>query len=125
MQDISGLPDAGQQLINSYGDGGFRVSGTKFEGSVVILPEETVQWQVDHMDDLTVDSLRAVTDNEQSIEILLIGCGASMAFIEDDLRAELKQRGIVIDAMDTGAAVRTYNVLLLEGRHVAAALIAV
>jgi uncharacterized protein len=125
MQDISGLPEAGQQLINSYGDGGFRVSGTKYEGSVVILPEETVQWQVDHMNDLTVDSLRAVTESDKSIEILLIGCGIGMAFIEEDLRAELKQSGIVIDAMDTGAAVRTYNVLLLEGRHVAAALIAV
>ncbi|MCR9212500.1 MAG: Mth938-like domain-containing protein [Proteobacteria bacterium] len=125
MQDISGLPEAGQQLINSYGDGGFRVSGTKYEGSVVILPEETVQWQVDHMNDLTADSLRVVTETDKSIEILLIGCGTSMAFIEEDLRAELKQSGIVIDAMDTGAAVRTYNVLLLEGRHVAAALIAV
>lgn len=125
MQDISGLPDAGQQLINSYGDGGFRVSGVKYEGSVIILPEKTIQWPVEHVDNLTVGSLDAVMESDKNIEILLIGCGANMAFIEEDLRAALKQNGIVIDAMDTGAAVRTYNVLLLEGRHVAAALIAV
>lgn len=124
MQDISGLPKEGQQLVNSYGDGGFRVSGVRHEGSVLIFTEETVAWPVTTMDELTVDALQAVIEAEPAVEILLIGCGASMAFIDESIRRPLREKGITIDSMDSGAAVRTYNVLLLEGRRVAAALIA-
>lgn len=125
MQDISGRPEAGQQLINSYGDGGFRVSGIRYEGSVLIMPESTSAWPLSSIDTLSIDSFDLLKSQEANVEILLLGCGENMAFVDEDIRASLKADGIVIDAMDTGAAVRTYNVLLLEGRHVAAALIAV
>ncbi|MEH6547757.1 MAG: Mth938-like domain-containing protein [Sneathiella sp.] len=125
MQDISGIPSAGQQLINGYGDGGFRVSGVKYGGSVVVLPEKTLLWDVDTIEDLSVESLSALNGEDVKVEILLIGCGSNMAFIDTDIRNSCRDKGIVIDAMDTGAAVRTYNVLLLEGRQVAAALVAV
>ena len=125
MQDISGLPKEGQQLINGYGDGGFRVSGVRYEGSVLILPEKTENWSLDDIDGISLDSLASLTENSDEIEILLIGCGEGMAYIEDEIRSSLRDKGIVIDAMSTGAAVRTYNVLLLERRRVAAALIAV
>ena len=125
MQDISGLPNEGQQLINGYGDGGFRVSGVRYEGSVLILPEKTENWSLDDIGGISLDSLATLTENSDEIEILLIGCGDGMAYIEDDIRNSLREMGIVIDAMSTGAAVRTYNVLLLERRRVAAALIAV
>ncbi|MCF8468175.1 MAG: Mth938-like domain-containing protein [Sneathiella sp.] len=126
MQDISGRPKEGQQLINGYGEGGFRVSGIRHEGSVLILPEKTLAWPLSSIDELSLESLSDLTEtDDHSIEILLIGCGGGMAFIEDDIRLPLRKRGIVIDTMNTGAAVRTYNVLLLEGRRVAAALIAV
>ncbi|MDF2367308.1 Mth938-like domain-containing protein [Sneathiella sp.] len=125
MQDISGLPKEGQQLINGYGDGGFRVSGVRYEGSVLILPEKTESWSLADIDGISLDSLSSLTESSDNIEILLIGCGDGMAYIEDDIRNALREKGIVIDAMSTGAAVRTYNVLLLERRRVAAALIAV
>ena len=125
MQDISGRPKEGQQLINGYGEGGFRVSGIRYEGSVLILPEKTLAWPLASIAELSLESLADLTEADSSIEILLIGCGDGMAFIEDDIRLPLREQGIVIDAMNTGAAVRTYNVLLLEGRRVAAALIAV
>ncbi|TNE34300.1 MAG: hypothetical protein EP348_11220 [Alphaproteobacteria bacterium] len=125
MQDISGLPREGQQLINGYGEGGFRVSGVRHKGSVLVLPEETLPWEVEEIEDLNIEGLAPLMKKEAGVEILLIGCGDNMAFIEDDVRSALREEGIVIDSMDTGAAVRTYNVLLLEGRHVAAALIAV
>ncbi|WP_339632577.1 Mth938-like domain-containing protein [uncultured Sneathiella sp.] len=125
MQDISGLPKEGQQLINSYGDEGFRVSGVRYDGSVLVMPEETRPWPIRDIDQLTLESLSDLLAASEDIEILLIGCGTSMAFIEDDIRTSLREKGIVIDAMGTGAAVRTYNVLLLERRRVAAALIAV
>ncbi|WP_340149905.1 Mth938-like domain-containing protein [uncultured Sneathiella sp.] len=125
MQDISGLPREGQQLINSYGDEGFRVSGVRYDGSVLVMPEETRPWPIEDIDQLTLESLSELIAASEDIEILLIGCGTSMAFIEEDIRTALRDKGIVIDAMGTGPAVRTYNVLLLERRKVAAALIAV
>lgn len=124
MQDISGIPAAGQQLVNSYGEGRFKISGQQFDGSVLILPDQTIAWPVSDIRNLTVSDLSAVVDREPAIEILLIGCGASMAFISDNIRNTLRRSGIVIDAMNTGAAARTYNILLLEERRVAAALVA-
>ncbi len=124
MQDISGTPEEGQQLVNSYGDGGFRVSGVRHEGNIIILPDQTLNWSLNDIADLTLESLQPVLNADPAVEILLIGCGAVMAFIEEDIRAALRDKGITIDSMDSGAAVRTYNVLLLEKRRVAAALIA-
>jgi len=124
MQDISGLPEEGQQLINSYGEGGFRISGVRYEGSVLVLPSHTSEWSVASLEDLTLESLEQITKAEPAVEILLIGCGANMGFIEESIRKPLREKGITIDSMDSGAAARTYNVLLLEGRRVAAALIA-
>ncbi len=125
MQDISGLPEAGQQLINGYGDGGFRISGVRHEGSVLVFPKETQAWELTSIEDLTLEHLQAVKDADPAVEILLIGCGANMAFIDEAIRNDFRAAGIVIDSMDSGAAMRTYNVLLLEGRRVAAALVAV
>ena len=125
MQDISGLPREGQQLINGYGNGGFRVSGVRYEGAVLIRPEKTSSWPVGDIAGLDLDSLSELLDGAADIDILLIGCGEGMVFIDEDIRAAFRAKGVVIDAMSTGAAVRTYNVLLLERRHVAAALIAV
>ena len=124
MQDISGIPEEGQQLVNSYGDGGFRVSGVRFDGNIIILPNETTAWDIGSIKDLTIESLEPIINATPPVEILLIGCGASMAFIEEDIRKALRAKGITIDSMDSGAAVRTYNVLLLERRRVAVALIA-
>ncbi|WP_334128980.1 Mth938-like domain-containing protein [Sneathiella sp.] len=125
MQDISGLPREGQQLINSYGDGGFRVSGVRYQGSILIQPETTTAWPLGDIAGLDLASLQSLLDAADGIDILLIGCGAGMAYIEEDIRAAFRAKGVVIDVMNTGAAVRTYNILLLERRQVAAALIAV
>ena len=124
MQDISGIPEEGQQLVNTYGEGRFRVSGNLYEGSILILPDRTLIWDLSDIEHLSLADLSPVTEEEQAIEILLVGCGANMVFIPDDIRKALRETGTVIDAMNTGAAARTYNVLMLEGRRVAAALIA-
>ena len=125
MQDISGFPEEGQQLVNSYGDGGFRISGVRHDGNVLIFPDHTVAWNIETIDQLDLSHLQQVVDADPKVEILLIGCGKTMAFIDETVRQTLRSEGITIDSMDSGAAVRTYNVLLLEGRRVAAALIAV
>jgi uncharacterized protein len=58
------------------------------------------------------------------VEVLLLGTGTRHEFVPPSLRRRLRDAGIVIDTMDTGAACRTYNVLVAEDRRVAAALIA-
>jgi len=62
---------------------------------------------------------------DPAIELLLVGCGSKTVFIPENLRAELKSSDIVVETMDTGAACRTFNVLISEDRRVAAALVPV
>ena len=125
--DLTPLVPAGRQIIESYGDLRFRVTGTLHQGSILVLPDRTEIWPVATIDGLTAENLAGVRAAAASgaVDLLLIGCGLRMTLIPKDLRASLRAAGVVIEAMDTGAACRTYNVLAAEGRRVAAALIAV
>lgn len=122
--DLNRGPE-GPQVINAYGDGGFRIGGVRHEGSVLVFPAQTLPWDVASFEDVTAASLGPVTAHEPAIDILLLGCGPAIRFVPADLRQALRDRGVVIEAMDTGAAARTFNVLFAEERRVAAALIAV
>lgn len=121
MTDVTPLIPAGRQVVDSYGRNGFHVSGIAYAGAILVTPDVTVSWHVSSFADVTLDSLSALF--ERGVEILLLGCGARMAPVPMELRVALKAKGIVVDAMDTGAACRTYNVLLAEERRVAAALL--
>ncbi|MDF1721869.1 MAG: MTH938/NDUFAF3 family protein [Minwuia sp.] len=123
--DITPAIPAGRQVVEAYGGAGFRITRQRHDGSVLVFPVETLAWPVGSISDLTSVHLQPILDRAADIEVLLLGCGASIAFLKPDLRALLKEQGIVVDLMDTGAACRTYNVLLAEDRRVAAALIAV
>lgn len=123
--DVTPLVPQGRQIIESYGDGGFKVTGEAFQGSVLVLPEATSAWPLTHIDEMDLASLEQAFSAEPPVEVLLIGCGRSMAFIDPDLRAAASARGVALEPMDTGAACRTFNVLVMEDRRVAAALIAV
>jgi len=123
--DVTPLVPRGRQIVESYGNGGFKVSDAAFRGSILVLPERTEVWAVTSIDDLNIDGLEVVLAAEPSIEVLFIGCGTTMAFIDPELRAAASLRGVALEPMDTGAACRTYNVLVAEDRRVAAALIAV
>ena len=114
---------AGVQVVNGYGDGGFRISNVWFEGPVIILPETVYPWSVRGWADIAVENLGPVLGADPAIELLLIGCGPSMVLLSADLTGSMSAHNVAIDAMDTGAAARTYNVLLMEGRRVAAALL--
>ncbi len=117
--------DAGHQLIESYGDGRFRIGGAVYDGSVLVLPERSLAWPIAAIEEISLDSLAPVIAAAAELEILLIGCGPRLALVPDDLRQALREAGVVVEPMDTGAACRTYNVLIAEDRPVAAALIAV
>ena len=108
-------------FIQSYGDGGFRIAGEVHVGSVIVLRDAVHPWPVSAFADITPDSFELLSEGG----ILLVGTGKTMTFLDPELRAALSARGLIADAMDTGAACRTFNVLLAEDRPVAAALIAV
>ncbi len=120
--DLTPLIPAGRQVIESYGRDAFRVSGIDHRGSVLVFPQETLAWGPSRMTEVSLESLSTVTARG-GVEILLLGCGARMEMVPRALRQALRDAGIVVDAMDTGAACRTYNVLLSEERRVAAALL--
>ena len=117
--ELTPLVQPGRQVIERYGASGFRVSGTLYRGPVLVFPDRTVAWEEAAA---TVAALAPVVEHG-GIELLLLGLGRRMAPVAAALRAALKAHGIAIEAMDTGAACRTYNVLLAEDRRVAAALL--
>jgi uncharacterized protein len=123
--DVTPLIPQGKQVIESYGEGRFRISGRVHEGSVIVFPERTLTWPVADFAELKPDSLNAVAAERKSVDILLLGCGVKMQLVPRLLREKLRAAGIGIEPMDTGAACRTFNVLMSEERQVAAALIAV
>ena len=123
--DITPKPTAGRQPIQAYGDGGFRIAERRIQGAVLVLPRRAVAWRATAMADITLASLAPVREAAAEIELLLVGCGRQIAPIDAELRRQVREWGVVIDLMDTGAACRTYNVLLLEERRVAAALLPV
>lgn len=113
------------QIIDAYGNGGFRVSGEIHRGSIIVLSDRVLPWLVTDMAGLTAESLQPIIASGAAVEIVLLGCGPRFAMVPEALRRAVSAAGMSLDAMDTGAACRTYNVLRAEERRVAAALIAV
>ncbi len=123
--DVTPLIPAGRQVVESYGDGQFRVTGVSHPGSVLVQRDRTDSWAIGSIAELSVASLAPLFVRPGWVEVLLLGCGPRLIQPGPAFRAELKALGVVVEPMDTGAACRTYNVLLSEDRRVAAALIAV
>ncbi len=113
----------GRAPIDAYGNGGFRFAGMSHRGSILCLPSGIHAWEPAHPLDLP--SLAPVLAEKAALGLLILGSGRSQEFPAPDLRRALADAGVSLEVMDTGAACRTYNVLLAEGRPVGAALIAV
>lgn len=111
--------------IDAYGNGGFRFADMSHRGSLLLLPSGIYGWEPIDAKELTVGHFEKILAEAQDIEVLLIGTGDGMRVLPKELRAAFKEAGISVDPMSTGAAVRTYNIMLSESRAVAAALIAV
>ncbi|CAN7421150.1 Mth938-like domain-containing protein [Rhizobium sp. LjRoot30] len=115
----------GRAPIDSYGNGGFRFADMSHRGSILCLPSGIHGWDMAADTPLTTEHFERVLDEAGDIEVLLVGTGANLRILPPALKAALKARGIASDPMSTGAAVRTFNIMLSEARAVAAALIAV
>ena len=115
----------GRAPIEAYGNGGFRFADMSHRGSILALPSGIEAWAVADAAAITPDAVSRLVDEAGEIDILLIGTGDALTPLPREARAALDRAGFFPDLMATGAAVRTYNVLLSEGRQVAAALVAV
>lgn len=114
-----------QVPIDAYGNGGFRFAGLSHRGSLLCLPGGMFAWEARLPGDVTLDSLAPVFEAADQLDVLLIGLGGDIAGLDPAVRAALKERRVIVEAIATGGAVRTYNVLLAEDRAVGAALLAV
>jgi uncharacterized protein len=111
------------QLIRSYGPGHFLIGERDWRTPVLVTPSSSVEWAVSRAEDLSLASLAPLREIQPAPELLVLGCGPRAIFVPPALRAELKQAGLALEVVDTGSACRIYNVLLAEGRRVAAALV--
>ena len=109
----------GRAAIDSYGAGGFRFAGMSHRGAILCLPSGVHAWGATADRPLTPDDFADVFAEADAIDVLLVGTGADIRPLPPALRAACRARGITVDPMSTGAAVRTYNILLAEDRRVA------
>src|SRR3546814_7752134 len=91
--DVTPLVPQGRQVIERYGNGGFRVTGETYRGSILVLPDRSAAWPPTSIDELDLASLEPVLSAVPPVEVLLIGCGRAMAMIDPALRAAARARG--------------------------------
>ena len=125
--DLNRVPGDGRPVIRGYGDGGFRIAEERFEGTVLIHADGVSTPAVRNLGDIGPALAADIIALAPRPEILLIGTGASPVThpLSDPVRVQLRAAGIAIEIMATGPACRTFNVLLGEGRRIAAVLLPV
>jgi uncharacterized protein len=117
------LPHAAQ--IDAYGSGGFRFADMSHRGSLLCLPDGVWAWPVARADEIDRQALALVFAKANELDTLIVGTGTEIAPFPNELRQALRSVSVVVDVMQTGAAIRVYNIMSGERRRVAAALIAV
>jgi uncharacterized protein len=115
----------GRAPIDAYGNGGFRFAEMSHRGSILCLPSGIYAWQAGSPDEIEAAALAPVLAERDALDLLLLGTGRRSQLPGAEVRRAFEAAGVALEVMDTGAACRTYNVLLGEGRPVGAALLAV
>jgi uncharacterized protein len=123
VTDVTPQVAAGTKLIQSYGPGRFAIDGTVYQGPILVFADRVEPWNVTDFASLTVESFAPIRAAIPAIDVVLLGCGPKQLFLPAPLRRGRQEIGFVLDAMETGAACRTFNVLLTEDRRVCAALL--
>jgi len=112
----------GQNMFSGYGPGYVSVNGARHERSIVVLPDRLiVDWAPHGVEAL--EAIHLVPLAELDLEVLLLGTGEKLRFPNSDVLRPITDARIGLEVMDVAAAARTYNILLAEGRRVAAALL--
>lgn len=111
---------SGLNLINAYREGQVTINQRVFSRSLLVAPDRIVEWLPARFDDLTAEHFDAVL--EMQPEVVVLGTGARLRWPAPQQLRGLLAAHIGLESMDTGAACRTYNILMSEGRRVVAAL---
>ena len=120
--DVTPLVSKGRQLIESYGDGAFKISGVVYTAPVIVFPESCFSPENLEADKGNFRLLREVFKTSYRPSVLLYGTGKNTSLIPEIEKEFVRQQNCVLDIMNTGAACRTFNVLCAEDRRVAAVL---
>jgi uncharacterized protein len=112
----------GRPFIERYGAGAFHIGEWVHAGPILVLPDRALPWAAPEFAALAEADFAPAIAAGATVELVLLGCGRRLAPPPAALAAALRARGLRLEAMDTGAACRTFKVLLAEDRRVAAAL---
>lgn len=121
--DVTPLIPEGHLLIEAYGGGGFRIAHQRLEGGVILSPLAVFSFPFTDFAAVTEADIAPLFTLSPAPEMVLLGMGEHFQPCPPHMRQWLRARHITVDAMDTGAACRTYNILMGEGRRVAAILL--
>lgn len=121
--DVTPLIPEGRQIIQSYGANSFKVSGERYETGLIVTPEKTQEWVNKDINDLDINDFSSLLSSIKNYDVCLFGTGVRTVFPDASLLKQLKEQGLKPDIMDSGAACRTYNVLMAEDRRVIALLL--
>ncbi len=115
-------PKTDQNIFTAYGDGYVMVNNTRHERSLIVFPDQLIEdWPAKNLEQLESSHLECILPHQP--EIVLLGTGAKLQFPDHALISVLVKAQIGLEVMDTQATCRTYNILVDEGRRVAAALL--
>ncbi|SCA54943.1 conserved hypothetical protein [Candidatus Terasakiella magnetica] len=123
--DITPVITDNRLMIKSYGDGTFTVNGHKVTGSVLLYDGKVEPWPVSEASEIDLTALEKLLDTDEDYDILVVGCGELSKMPPKELKEKVKEKGLILEWMNSGAAARTFNVLQTEDRRVVAAIIAV
>ena len=123
--DVTPIISEEKKIIKGYGDGFFKLNEDEIiEGNIIITQNNVLKWNfLDSFNEINIDSFSQLYNLNENVDILLLGCGNKHLMMPAELQMNLRKKGLNVETMTTGAACRTYNVLLSEGRDVAACLI--
>lgn len=118
--DVTPLISSKNSVVQSYGPSGFRISGQTYDHNIIVYTNHVEGWNNENFEDLSIESFNSFL--KQKPDVLFIGTGKTMKHLSADLRAKLKEKGLNVETMDTGAACRTFNALMSDGRQIVALL---
>lgn len=116
---LSGLSE--QNTFTGYGAGYVTINQIRYEQSLIVLPDRIIDWEPRTLEQLEPEHFAFLLSLQP--EMVLLGTGPMLRFPHPSLTKMLTAAGIGVEVMDTQAACRTYNILMAEGRRVAAALV--
>lgn len=126
MTNITPLIRSDLNIIQKYNADGFKISGQTHQGAVIVTADKIVPWNfADDLANIIWADFESLLPYKDTVDVFLLGMGKTAPLLMPEIRRQLKANGLMVEVMDTGAACRTYNVLIAEGRRVAAALLPV